>query len=118
MMGLGLICLLIAEERNKRSQKSTPPHLDEPSTRKEPRLFLEPAGALVPPDLPTNPINQSFDEEKWKSLVENDPDLSRLVTILGPYGQKYVVASARKDACKNVTSELIVWQVATEVTCQ
>jgi hypothetical protein len=132
MMGLGLICLLIAEERNKRFQKLTPSGLDEPHPREEPRLSLEPAALVSSKDQPPNPVGYSFDhEEKWKSLVENDPDLGRLVAVLLPYGQKYVdelaraylvlndkdylpmiirkiITSARKDAGKDVTSELMV----------
>ena len=87
---------------------------------------------LVSLDPPPNPMSHSFDEERWKSLVENDPDLSSLVSILAPYGQKYVdqlaraylvlndkvylpiiieqiVTSARKDAGKDVRSELVVF---------
>lgn len=132
MMGLGLICLLIAEERNKRFQKLTASRFDERHPRAEPRLSPEPAAPLSSKDEPPNSIGYSFDhEEKWKSLVENDPDLGRLVAVLVPYGQKYVdelaraylvlndkdylpmiikkiIASARKDAGKDVTSELMV----------
>jgi hypothetical protein len=132
MMGLGLICLLVAEERNKRFQKLTPSGFDELHPGEEPRLSPEPAALVSSKDEPPNPIGYSFDhEEKWKSLVENDPDLGRLVAVLVPYGQKYVdelaraylvlndkdylpmiikkiIASARKDAGKDVTSELMV----------
>ena len=30
------------------------------------------------------------DKAKWKALVEYDPDISRVVNALSPYGQKYV----------------------------
>jgi hypothetical protein len=132
MMGLGLICLLIAEERNKRFQKLTSSRFDELHPREEPRLSPEPAALVSSKDEPPNSVSYSFDhEEKWKSLVENDPDLGRLVAVLVPYGQKYVdelaraylvlndkdylpmiikkiITSARKDAGKDVTSELMV----------
>lgn len=131
LMGLGLICLLSAEERKKRSRKLTTSLLDEPNNRKGPHLFPEPTVALVSSGLPSIPISHSFDEEKWKSLVENDPELSSLVNILVSYGQKYVdelaraylvlndkdylpmiikkiVKSARKDAGQDFTSELMV----------
>lgn len=31
-----------------------------------------------------------YDKAKWKALVEYDPDISRVVSALSPYGQKYV----------------------------
>jgi hypothetical protein len=132
MMGLGLICLLIAEERSKRFQKSAAARLDESdATRKEPRLS---AARTVTPvsteDFFPDPINHSSNSEaEWKSLVEKDQELARLVAALAPYGQKYVdelariylvfkdkdylpiiikkiVMMARKDAGTDITGEL------------
>lgn len=77
-------------------------------------------------------VSSSYDKVRWKSLVQSDPDLSRLVAVLTPYGQKYVdelatacmalkdkrylpiilkeiVASARRDAGQDVTNELKVY---------
>jgi hypothetical protein len=33
---------------------------------------------------------EPYDSAKWKALVEYDPDISRVVAALSPYGQKYV----------------------------
>jgi hypothetical protein len=32
----------------------------------------------------------SYDEEAWRNLVENDPDLAQLNAVLAHYGQQYV----------------------------
>ncbi len=70
----------------------------------------------------------SYDNEKWRLLLRNDADISRLVTALAPYGQKYVdefaaaylalndkeylptilrqiIASARRDSRQNVAGD-------------
>jgi hypothetical protein len=96
MLGLGLICLLIAEERNKRSQNPATPRLDKPNAWKETIQFREPTAARVWPNKPLpNQSRDFFDNENWQSVVENDPDISRLVTVLAPYGQQYVDEFAR-----------------------
>src|ERR1700730_15724609 len=79
MMGLGLICLLIAEERNKRFQKLTSSRFDELHPPAEPRLSPEPAALVSSKDELPSCVADSFEhEQEWKSRVENDPDLGRL----------------------------------------
>jgi len=127
MMGFGLISLLVAERKNKRSSVANFP----PQARSS---NLEPRAGRVPPSHISDRRgnvgeSSSYDEVRWNSLVQSDPDLSRLVAVLTPYGQKYVaelataylalsdkrylpmilkqvVASARTDAGEDVTSEL------------
>jgi hypothetical protein len=36
-----------------------------------------------------------YDKEEWRRLVESDPDLAQLASVLGDYGQQYVDAFAR-----------------------
>lgn len=133
MMGFGLICLLIAERRNKRLAISS--GISGPRQALSPNP--EPSLALVPADQSSDRRSNatgpsSYDEVRWNSLVESDPDLLRLVAILTRYGQKYVdelataylalndkeylpmilkkiVTSARRDAGQDVTSELKVY---------
>jgi hypothetical protein len=130
MMGFGLICLLRAERRSKRLSKSTASRQDNSNPRQEPLLLSEPTAAMVSSHRGAdNAINhKSYDEEKWSSLLENDPDILRLVEALAPYGQKYVdelataylvlndkdylpmiikkiVASAKRDASQDVACE-------------
>ena len=93
LLGLGLICLLIAEER-KRSQNPATGQLDGPNAWEESLQFREPA-PVWPNKPPPNQNRDFFDHESWQSLVENDPDISRLVTVLAPYGQQYVDELAR-----------------------
>jgi hypothetical protein len=146
MMGLGLICFLIAERRNERLPKSTASQFDESNPRREQFLlpqFLdpEPKLALVSSEedadqqqnasSPQSYDEETYDKEKWNSLVENDPDFSRLVKVLALYGQKYVdelakaylvlkdkdylpmilekiVTTAKIDAGQDVASEVVV----------
>jgi hypothetical protein len=129
MMGFGLICLLIAERKNKRSSDANFP-LQARSPNLEPRVGR--VSANYNSDRGSNVgDSSSYDEARWNSLVQNDPDLLRLVAVLTPYGLKYVaelataylavndkrylptilkevVASARRDAGEDVTSELKV----------
>jgi hypothetical protein len=46
------------------------------------REYREPELRTINPD--------PYDRAKWKALVEYDPDISRVVSALSPYGQKYV----------------------------
>ena len=129
MMGFGLICLLIAERKNKRSSVANfPPQARSPN--------LEPRAGRVRANHNSDRggnvgESSSYDEVRWNSLVQSDSDLLRLVAVLTPYGQKYVaelataylalsdkrylpmilkevVASARRDAGEDVTGELKV----------
>jgi hypothetical protein len=130
MMGFGLICLLVAERKNKRSSEGNRPR-QALSPNPEPRAGL--VSVTHSSDQRSSvTVSSSYDEVRWNSLVQSDPDLSRLVAVLTPYGQKYVdelatacmalknkrylpmilkeiVASARRDAGQDVTNELEVY---------
>ena len=132
MMGFGLICLLIAERRKKRStvpgtsRSDEVDHRVEPvlvlepvdeqpaalsvprpakiSPRREPSLSLEPPKASAQPEQSAQPgptsaasrkqhvsrQQSAYDADKWRSLVESDADISRVVAALAPFGRKYV----------------------------
>ncbi len=95
LMGLGLIFLQIAEQKDKspatsdasRSGQSEPerapppPRALAPSQAEEAREVVDRESAIDP---------NSYDRERWRLLLRNDADISRLVTALAPYGQKYV----------------------------
>jgi hypothetical protein len=104
MMGFGLICLLIAENRRKRAASVAEP----PATPAEPRFQeTEDRPPLAPPlAIPRTGMvsraavvasavdqvrqgNSSYDTAKWDSLVMSDPDIARLVEALTPYGRQY-----------------------------
>jgi hypothetical protein len=125
-MGFGLIFLLIAEERKKASALRS----------KNSEIERSPAGPPQPIAATTSSIRQEValremgkwsEMDKWTCLVANDEDLSRILKILEPFGQKYVdqlagayivfdnkaylptilnliVASARKDAGLSATN--------------
>lgn len=130
MMGFSLICLLIAERKNKRSSDVCCPRQALPPN---PERGAGLAAADQSSDRRSNvTARSSYDEVRWNWLVQSDPDLLRLVAVLTPYGRKYVdelataclalndkrylpmilkeiVASARRDAGQDVTSELKVY---------
>lgn len=118
MMGFGLICLLIAEDRRKRAAATAAP-----SATAEALVIAEPSAAptephfedawdrppVAPPPLPkpragiasranvvASAIEQvrqghsSYDTATWDLLVMSDPDIARLVEVLAPYGRQYV----------------------------
>ncbi len=64
--------------------------------RREPVLEQRERYALPSPDRAhrepeLRTINPDpYDRAKWKALVEYDPDISRVVSALSPYGQKYI----------------------------
>ena len=95
LMGFGLIFLQIAEQKDKspttshasRSGQSEPERAPPPpralaaSQAEEAREVVDRESAVDP---------NSYDRERWRLLLRNDADISRLVTALAPYGQKYV----------------------------
>jgi hypothetical protein len=133
-MGFGLVFLQIAEQKDKslaasdawRSGQSEPqrepppPHRAlAPSQAAQEREVVDRESAIGP---------GSHDQERWHFLLRNDADISRWVTVLAPYGQKYVdefaaaylalndkdhlpailrqiIASARRDSHQNVAGD-------------
>ncbi len=88
LMGIGLLCMLIAEERRKALKA---PFVDKSNTNSSmPAIDVRAA-----PISSRNPVNTSFDRNEWETLVGHDPDIARLVDVLTPYGKKYVDQFAR-----------------------
>jgi hypothetical protein len=79
-MGFGLIFLLVDEERKKR----TALHLENATIRPDPIMAPPSSRGQVRQD------EAPSETDQWGSLVESDQELSRLVRILTPFGQKYV----------------------------
>jgi hypothetical protein len=90
-MGFGLILLLIAEER-----KMSVLHL-EITAQPDPLEARQPVRApilAVTEEVRRDEHPTELDEE-WRLLVESDQDLSRVATVLRPFGPKYVDQLAR-----------------------
>jgi len=119
LMGFGLIFLQIAEQKDKsqfisgawRSGQSEPQRQPAqlralaPSEEEEEREVIYRESAVGP---------NSYDKERWRLLLRNDADISRLVTALAPYGQKYVdqlaaayLASNDKDDLPMILTEIV-----------
>jgi len=95
LMGVGLLSLQVAENNRKRAFSpdarrarveqpvappiAAPPPIPEPV----PVVRREPAMGMSPPA-------PSYDREEWQWLVESDPDLARVTSVLADYGQQYV----------------------------
>ena len=127
-MGFGLIFLLIAEERKKASALRPESSKIEPSTTGPPQpITATTSTANIRQEVALREMGKWSEMDKWSCLVANDEDLSRIVKILEPFGQKYVdqlagayivfddktylptildliVASARKDAGLSATN--------------
>jgi hypothetical protein len=96
-MAFGLICMLIAEEKEKRAIKSKEVVVSE---RRGQDQELQARLPQVPPSLPPlryssseandNRPRDSSQEIAWEALCSDDPDLARVVAVLSPYGEKYV----------------------------
>jgi hypothetical protein len=95
-MGFGLIFLQIAEQEDKspatadasRSGQSEPEPEPPPPRALAPSQAEEEEREVVDRESAIDP--DSYDRERWRLLLRNDADISRLVTALAPYGQKYV----------------------------
>jgi hypothetical protein len=132
-MGFGLIFLQIAEQKAKSpaTSESSRSGQSEPQREPPPHRALAPSQAapereVVDRESAIGP--SSYDRERWRLLLRNDADISRLVTVLAPYGEKYVdelaaaylalndkdhlpmilrqiIASARRDNHQNVAGD-------------
>ena len=87
VMGFGLICLLLAEKRDKASKL----RLERPPIQ----AVLEPKPLAPSATLNTRQQGAACEKDKWKLLVENDPDLARVERVLSQYGSRYVDQLAR-----------------------
>jgi hypothetical protein len=103
-MGLGLICLQIAEARNKQPAKLAASRSGKSDPRREPPPLQELSRALVPSDKEghedvdrESTIGQnSYDKERWRFLLSNDADISRVANALAPYRPKRRTPNRRK----------------------
>jgi hypothetical protein len=104
MLGVGLILLQVAEQKRRKARTAAAPAnagADKPMEvsaiprPKEPRVFREPAPIQVAPGGAPEVARHGYDKEEWRRLVESDPDLAQLASVLGDYGQQYVDAFAR-----------------------
>src|SRR6266700_633280 len=99
-MGLGLICLRIAERRSERSARSVALLAEMPEDLRgqpsivqgSPTVARKEANEREPREAePDNIIGRrAYDEQRWRLLLSTDEDIRRLATILAHYGQSYI----------------------------
>jgi hypothetical protein len=121
LMGFGLIFLRIAEQKNKSQFTSGAWRSGQSEPQRQPAQLR----ALAPSEEEEEEEREvvyresavgpnSYDKERWRLLLRNDADISRLVTALAPYGQKYVdqlaaayLASNDKDDLPMILTEIV-----------
>jgi hypothetical protein len=89
-MGIGLICMLVAEKRNKSSRLRLEQLAIQPS--------LQPRSSSPAAPVTNTEVRQeraTHEKEKWRLLVESDPDIARVERVLTQYGPQYVDQLAR-----------------------
>jgi hypothetical protein len=75
--------------------RSTAAHLDRIERRQGPSAPAEPEPSVVTPEREIDRQQTAidpypYDIEKWRSLVENDADISRAAEVLARFGEEYV----------------------------
>lgn len=103
MMGLGLICLLIAERKSKRSKRllqSTASDFDTAQPRREPSFSPDPELAIVPSEMHADQESIAIglpggNEERWDAPVESDSKLSRVADVSTPNVPAAALSEAR-----------------------
>ncbi|MGE9006967.1 hypothetical protein ACO2JO_00180 [Leptospira interrogans] len=88
LMGVGLLSLLVAENRRRRVSVSTLSRAPADERMAQPPV-AEAVVAHEPPK-PISPPPVSYDRQAWHQLVESDVDLARITFVLADYGQQYV----------------------------
>ena len=88
LMGVGLLSLLVAENRRRRVSVTTLGRAPADERMAQPPV-PEPVVSHEPPK-PISPPAVSYDRQAWRQLVESDVDLARITFVLADYGQQYV----------------------------
>lgn len=88
LMGVGLLSLLVAENRRRRVSVTTLGRAPADERMAQPPV-PEPVVSHEPPK-PISPPAVSYDRQAWRQLVESDVDLARITSVLADYGQQYV----------------------------
>ena len=96
-MGCGLILLQVDEQKRKRRNKQTSGHIVQSDAlgqhTESPEAVSIIGGSMVRQG---GPSAQPYDLEAWRRLVESDPDLARLSSLLAEHGQQYLDELARR----------------------
>ena len=95
LMGVGLLSLLVAENNRKRARRPTVSSAAADEAMAQTSPLPEPGLDLEAPKPISSPA-PSYDQQAWRQLVESDPDLARVTSVLADYGQQYVDELARE----------------------
>ena len=123
LMAIGLISLQVAEKKRKRAQNTAvggeavvmppgaTPVIHPAQAVAGPQIAPAPAGWAPRYASPGTP---SYDKEAWRRLVESDPELRQLTSVLARYGQQYVdqfatsyLAAPEKNRIATIVDEII-----------
>jgi hypothetical protein len=123
LMAIGLIALQVAEKKRKRAQ-NTAVGGEAVGMLPGPTPVIHPAQAVAGPQIAPAPAGwapryaslgtSSYDKEAWRRLVESDPELQQLASVLARYGQQYVdqfassyLAAPEKNRIATIVDEII-----------
>lgn len=122
-MAIGLIALQVAEKKRKRAQNAA---VGGEAVDMLPGAtpVIHPAEAVAGPQIAPAPAGwapryaslgtSSYDKEAWRRLVESDPELQQLASVLAKYGQQYVdqfatsyLAAPERNRIATIVDEII-----------
>jgi NADPH:quinone reductase-like Zn-dependent oxidoreductase len=91
-MGVGLIAVQVADSRRKRAIAATSPASSDKRFRELEAAQVSPASRQEADSAVSVRFSpqERFDRQAWSELVESDPDLSRVASVLADYGKQYV----------------------------
>lgn len=89
-MGVGLVSLMIAEEKRRRPKIKSALSAEKPESCQEEPLVTPSGAPVLEPSRRSSGGNFSYDKNAWRLLVENDADIAQLTSILAEYGDHFV----------------------------
>ena len=89
LMGVGLLSLLVAENNRERANRPVVERAPRDMPIAAPLPIPEPVVHREAPKM-ISPRPRSYDRQAWRWLVEGDPDLAGVASVLADYGQQYV----------------------------
>jgi hypothetical protein len=100
-MGVGLISLLVAEEKRRQAKSESTLSAKKPEIWEEETVMAHggaPVLEVVRRNSPrrSSVKNSSYDKDAWRRLVESDSDIADVTSILAEYGEHLVDELARR----------------------
>lgn len=120
MMALGLLCLLIAENKKKGIVESKTFQSESAATKQQTAGVDDQMTIVGQRGAPADSSEYRFDAEEWNRLIKTDPDIASLVEVLSNYDEKYVerFAKAYLEHCDKRYLPAILDQIIESATAE